>query len=92
MSDYEEAPPCSSFITVFAHKTVFKTSKWWCAAVAGEMAGKRKVLVYLWLKNDEGIWKRKGKLTIGSLENWKQIKEAVEGGDKSILNIAFGGG
>jgi len=89
-----EKLPCSEVIEVLGHNQVYKTAKWWMEAVGGVMFGKRKLFVYLWILDSKiGKWKRKGKLTIGSKQNWDQIKQAVEGRngyEKSLLELVFG--
>jgi len=95
MSNNEsENLPVSEVIEVIAHNGIYKTQKWWMEAVGGVMFGKRKVFVYLWMMDAKsGRWKRKGKLTIGSKQNWDQIKQAIEGKEgyeKSLLEQIFG--
>ena len=92
--EQDEKLPCSEVIEILAHNLVFKTAKWWMEAVGGVMFGKRKLFVYLWINDlKSGRWKRKGKLTIGSKQNWDQIKKAIEGKEgyeKSLLEHIFG--
>jgi len=90
----QERLPLSDVIEVIANNNVYKTQKWWMEVVGGIMFGKRKVFVYLWILDAKsGRWKRKGKLTIGSKQNWNDIKKAIEGKDgyeKNLLEQVFG--
>jgi len=97
MSEQNQATeqlPVSEVIEVLAHNQIYKTQKWGMEAVGGVMFGKRKVFVYLWMMDAKsGRYKRKGKLTIGSKQNWEQIKKAIEGKEgyeKSLLEQIFG--
>jgi len=82
----KERPPISDVIEVKDSETIYKTEKWWCSVVLGTMFNRTKVFVYLH-RFENGKWKRKGKMTIGSQKNWDGIKEAVE----RFLPQAFGG-
>jgi len=82
----EERPPVSEVIEVLKTKTIYKTAKWWCSVLTGRMFGKTKIFVYLH-RYEKEKWKRKGKMTIGSRQNWTDIKQAVE----EQLSTAFGG-
>ena len=74
-----EVLPVSEIITVRSHETIYKTQKWWCAVVLGEQFGRRKIFLYLWNWDEKaGRWKRKQKFTIGSRNNWNDVKTAVE--------------
>ena len=72
-----ERPPISEVIEVHDSRTIYKTDKWWCSVVDGTLFGKRKIFVYLH-RFEKEKWKRKGKMTIGSIKNWNDIKAAVE--------------
>lgn len=76
MDDFER-PPVDGVIEVHDSRNIYKTNKWWCSVVDGTLKGRRKIFVYLHIF-DGGKWKRKGKMTIGSVKNWNDIKAAVE--------------
>ena len=67
----------SDIYKVEAHKTIFKSDKWWEAVVLTEAFGKKSVNLYLWIKRGDQ-WKRKHKFVVRSLEEWNKIKETVE--------------
>ena len=73
----EEELPVSDFYKVIDHVTVFKSQKWWKAIVVFESGGRRVIGMYLWV-NREGVWKRKHKFDVWSLDEWNKLKAAVE--------------
>lgn len=77
LSQEKEKLPLSEFYRVIDYVTMFKSSKWWSAAVLIEAFGKKSVALYLWT-NKNGKWTRKHKFVIGSKGDWPKIKDAVE--------------
>jgi hypothetical protein len=67
--------PVHEVIKVIEGVNIYRTEKWWKAALLTESYGKRQVTVYQWLKRDEQ-WKRKQKMSITSKEEWGKIVEA----------------
>lgn len=75
----EENYPVHSAIKVLDGVDIYKTSKWWKAVLLCESFGHKQILIYQWLKdNKSGKWKRKQKMGIKNIGEWKQILEAVQ--------------
>lgn len=73
----EEKLPISDFYKVVDHVTLFKSQKWWEAAVIFESYGKRSIGLYLWQKKEDA-WKRKHKFNVRNLDEWNKLKTAIE--------------
>jgi hypothetical protein len=73
----EEKLPISDFYKVVDYVTLFKSQKWWEAAVIFESCGKRSIGLYLWQKKAD-TWKRKHKFNVRNLEEWNKLKTAIE--------------
>ncbi len=76
----EEIPkdlPVHESLKPLAYREIYRTEKWWGAAVLLQGFGRREVNVYQWM-NRNGVWKRKQKLSVKSVQNWNKIKQAVE--------------
>ncbi len=73
----EEKLPISEVYKPVDHITIFKTDLWWEAIVVFENYGKRQIGMYLWQKR-KGVWKRKNKFSLRTLDEWSKIKNAVE--------------
>jgi hypothetical protein len=73
----EEKLPLSEFYKVVDYVTLFKSQKWWEAAVIFESYGKRSIGLYLWQKKAD-TWKRKHKFNVRNLEEWNKLKTAIE--------------
>jgi len=73
----EEKLPISEFYKVVEYVTIFKSQKWWEAAVIFESYGKRSIGLYLWQKRED-VWKRKHKFNVRNLEEWNKLKSAIE--------------
>jgi hypothetical protein len=67
--------PVHEVIKVVEGINIYKTEKWWKAALLTESYGKRQVTVYQWLKRDEQ-WKRRQKMSITDKEEWGKMVEA----------------
>jgi len=74
----EERLPIDEYLTVVAHKTISKSSKWWYEAVIVQNPKGRKLLTIYGRLNRDGQWKRKQKITIANVNGWEQLKRAVE--------------
>lgn len=72
-----EKLPISDFYNVIDHVTIFRSEKWWKAAVLYESSGRRSIGLYLWNYRD-GTWKRKHKFTIANSEEWSKVKNTVD--------------
>jgi hypothetical protein len=72
-----EKLPVSSVYKVVDYVTIFKTDLWWEAIVVFETYGKRQIGMYLWQKRN-GIWKRKNKFGVRTIDEWEKLKEAVD--------------
>lgn len=72
-----EQLPLSSIYKVIAHVDIFKNKKWWEAVVVVESYGRRSIAVYLWVKKGD-VWKRKHKFQLRSLQDWENVKGAVD--------------
>jgi hypothetical protein len=58
-------------------KTIYKTEKWWKAAVVTEGWGKKALTVYLWQsKNND--WRVVQKYKIHRKDEWIKDKETIE--------------
>ncbi len=79
----EEKFPVSETLKVIEGLNLYKTEKWWCAAVLMEAFGKKQIGVYLWNKKADQ-WKRRQKFIIHNKDEWVRIKEKVE---KLIPNL-----
>ncbi|MCD6445276.1 hypothetical protein J7L49_00615 [Candidatus Bathyarchaeota archaeon] len=77
MTETTEKLPISDFYKVIDSITVFKSEKWWEAIVVFESFGRRSIGLYLW-QNRNGVWKRKHKFNIRSLEEWSKLKASIE--------------
>ena len=77
MTETAEKLPISDFYKVIDSITVFKSEKWWEAIVVFESFGRRSIGLYLW-QNRNGVWKRKHKFNIRSLEEWSKLKASIE--------------
>ncbi len=78
MADKEQGKqlfPVHEVIKVIEGINIYRSEKWWKAALLTESYGKRQVTIYQWLKRDEK-WKRKQKMSITSKEEWGRIVEA----------------
>jgi leucyl aminopeptidase (aminopeptidase T) len=73
----EEKLPVSKVYKVVDYTTLFKTDLWWEAIVVFETYGKRQMGMYLWQKRN-GVWKRKNKFGIRSLEEWSKLRSAID--------------
>ncbi|MGD0494943.1 MAG: hypothetical protein ABSB28_02755 [Candidatus Bathyarchaeia archaeon] len=73
----EEKLPISDFYKVVDYVTLFKSQKWWEAAVIFESYGKRSIGLYLWQKKEDA-WKRKHKFNVRNLDEWNKLKTAIE--------------
>jgi aminopeptidase len=73
----EEKLPISAFYKVVDYTTIYKTDVWWEAIVVFETYGKRQIGMYLWQKRN-GVWKRKNKFGIRTLDEWNKLKTAVD--------------
>lgn len=75
----QEPLPTDEAIQVIEYTTIYKTSKWWCAVLLGNMFGHDKIMVYLWqMDSRTGKWKRKQKMGINFEKDWENIKKAVD--------------
>jgi len=79
----EEKLPISERLKIVEGINLFKTDKWWSAAVLIESFGRKQVAVYLWNKKGDQ-WKRRQKFVIRDKNQWMRTKEAVE---KLIPNL-----
>ena len=68
--------PVADGVEVLASKTIYKTDKWWCAALLTSELGKRRIALYTWMKRG-GRWRRKHKFAI-SPSDWHAVSRAVE--------------
>ena len=76
----EEIPadlPVHESLKPLAYREIYRTERWWCAAVLLQVYGRREVDVYQWL-NSGGVWKRKQKFSVKDVQNWNKIRQAVE--------------
>jgi hypothetical protein len=73
----EEKLPISEFYKVVDYVTIFKSQKWWEAAVVFESYGKRSIGLYLWQKKQD-VWKRKHKFNVRNLDEWNKLKTSIE--------------
>jgi hypothetical protein len=71
----EQKFPVHEVIKVIRGVNIYKSEKWWKAALLTENYGKRQVAVYQWIKK-ESQWKRKQKMSIASKDEWGKIVEA----------------
>ncbi len=71
-----EPLPLSSFYKVIDYVTIFKSKRWWEAAVIIESYSRRSIAIYLW-QNANGKWKRKHKFQIRNPQEWENVKNAV---------------
>ncbi|MEM0271252.1 MAG: hypothetical protein QW514_01730 [Thermoprotei archaeon] len=78
MSDVEaEKFPVDENLKQLKGKTIYKTEKWWKAAVLTEGWGKRSLTVYLWQsKNND--WRVVQKYKIHTRDEWAKDKEVIE--------------
>lgn len=75
----KEQLPVDEAISVIDYHTIYKTPKWWCVVLLGNMFGHDKIMVYLWQWNDKtNGWKRKQKMGINFEKDWENIKKAVD--------------
>ncbi|MFQ6085372.1 MAG: hypothetical protein ACE5OY_03790 [Candidatus Bathyarchaeia archaeon] len=69
--------PVHETLSVLSGKTLYRTEKWWKAAVLTEAFGRRRISIYLWQKRN-GEWRRRQKYTINSKDDWEKDKVAIE--------------
>jgi len=69
--------PVSPTIKVIDGKTIYRSEKWWSAALLVESFGRRQIAVYVWNKRKDE-WKRRQKFVISNAKHWGQLKEVVE--------------
>jgi hypothetical protein len=79
----EEKLPISEFYKVIDYVNIFKSSKFWEAAVLFESYGKRTIGFYLWVRkkdNETGVekWTREQKFTVRKTDEWEKLKSAME--------------
>ena len=77
--------PVHEVIQVVRGVDIYKSDKWWKAALLTESHGRRQVAIYQWRKSEDK-WKRKQKFSINSVKDWEETKSAVE----ELLQEAFG--
>lgn len=74
-----EQLPVDKSINVIRFKTIYKTQKWWKAAVLGNVFGHNQMMIFLWIMDEKTEkWKRKQKLAENSIEGWEQTKAAMD--------------
>jgi hypothetical protein len=79
MSEKEEPLPVDENIKVIRSVTIYKTDKWWKAAVLGNVFGHNQLMVFLWIMDEKtGTWKRKQKFAENSVDGWEKSKAAVD--------------
>lgn len=71
----EKKYPVHEVIKVLQGIDIYKTKKWWKAALLTESYGKRQVTIYQWVKSEEK-WKRKQKMSIVNKDEWGKIVKA----------------
>jgi hypothetical protein len=71
----QEKYPVHDVITVIRGMDIYKTEKWWKAALLTESYGKRQVTIYQWVKRDTK-WVRKQKMSVRSKDEWSKIVKA----------------
>ncbi len=78
MSDAQvERFPVDENLKQLKGKTIYKTEKWWKAAVLTEGWGKKSLTVYLWQsKNND--WKVVQKYKIHTRDEWAKDKEIID--------------
>ncbi len=69
--------PVDENLKQLAGKTIYKTEKWWKAAVLSEGWGKKALTVYLWQFRN-GDWKVVQKYKIHRKDEWAKDKETIE--------------
>ena len=67
--------PVHEVIQVVRGVDIYKSDKWWKAALLTESHGRRQVAIYQWRKSEDK-WKRKQKLSIASKDEWAKVVEA----------------
>jgi len=67
--------PVHEVIQVVRGVDIYKSDKWWKAALLTESHGRRQVAIYQWRKSEDK-WKRKQKLSIASKDEWVKVVEA----------------
>jgi hypothetical protein len=73
----QEKLPVHEVIKILEVRQVYKTEKWWQAAVLGEAFNKRFVALYLWQKKGDR-WKQVHKLKVNNKRNWEQIRPLMD--------------
>lgn len=69
--------PVDENLKQIAGKTIYKTEKWWKAAVVTEGWGKKSLTVYLWqFKKDD--WKVVQKYKLHSREEWDKDRAVIQ--------------
>lgn len=71
----EREYPVHEVVKVIRGVDIYKTEKWWKAALLTENYGRRQVTIYQWIKRDDK-WKRKQKMSIASKDEWGKIVNA----------------
>ena len=75
----QEKYPVSSFLKVVEGVDIYRTEKWWKAALLTESRYGMQIGVYLWTKDRKtGEWKRKQKMRVRSLDELNKIVDAVK--------------
>ncbi|MCL5788229.1 MAG: hypothetical protein M1357_00210 [Candidatus Marsarchaeota archaeon] len=72
-----EVFPVDENLKQVAGKTIYKSEKWWKAAVVTEGWGKKSLTVYLW-QSRNGEWKVAQKYKIHSKDEWLKDKPILE--------------
>lgn len=67
--------PVHEVIKVIEGIDIYKSNKWWKAALLTESYGRRQVTIYQWIMKDDK-WKRKQKMSIASKDEWAKIVTA----------------
>lgn len=70
--------PVHSKVTVHSGETVYRTEKWWKAAVSHSFDEQdaEEIAIYLWY-NDDGEWSRKNKYHVKTAEAWESDKQLI---------------
>lgn len=66
-------------IKILKATEIYKTDQWWKVVALCEDYGKKKVIVFMWMKDKRGKWQEKQKYSEKGLREWDKVKVAFDG-------------
>jgi hypothetical protein len=65
-------------IKILKATEVYKNDTWWKIVALCEDYGKKKVIVFQWMKDKKGKWQEKQKYSEKGFREWNTVKPAID--------------